>query len=327
VIKSVHIYQTIPNTPSCHCSNLIALPDNTIRVAFFAGQFEKSPDVAIWGATLNRNDEKLNWSIPEILVKVPNCSMGSPVWYLTPQNKLYLFYLVMHHGRILPSGWSVCTIQYKNSLDLGKTWGSSHYLRRMWFWVTRALPELNSNGEVFLPFHRELGQYQSHFYVNSKQDLSGRWRRIGRLKTPKGCLEPCLTRLKSGDMFCSLRTKDKRIYFSRSHDNGYSWSKPEPSEWPNPNSQTYIKCLASGRVIMIFNNTDAGRSPLCLTSSLDEGKTWSKAIPLEDEPGKEFSYPCIIQTADGLIHVSYTHHRTTIKYCVFDEQWIAENCV
>jgi predicted neuraminidase len=322
MFRSKLVYEHIPGIPSCHCSNLIALPDNTIRIAFFAGQFEKSPDVAIWGAELQRDNPALTWSNPHILVDVPNQSMGSPVWYLTPEKRLYLFYLVMHHGKILPAGWSVCNIRYRISEDLGKTWGPEKYLRKMWFWVTRALPEVNAIGEVILPVHRELGQYQSMFFVNSKTDLTGTWKRYGRLKTPKGNLEPCITKLATGELLCAMRTKDKRIYFSRSADHGHTWSIPVASEFPNPNSQVYLKALRSGRVILIFNATEKGRSPLALASSNDNGHTWTNPIFLENEPGQEFSYPSIIQTDDGLIHVSYTYKRSSIKYAVFDEEWI-----
>jgi predicted neuraminidase len=42
---------------------------------------------------------------------------------------------------------------------------------------------------------------------------------------------------------------------------------------------------------------------------------WQAALVLEKEPG-EYSYPAIIQTADGLVHITYTWQRKKIRHAV-----------
>ena len=48
-----------------------------------------------------------------------------------------------------------------------------------------------------------------------------------------------------------------------------------------------------------------------------DGRVWEAAAILEGEPG-EYSYPAVIQTADGLVHVTYTWKRRRVKHVVLD---------
>ncbi len=57
----------------------------------------------------------------------------------------------------------------------------------------------------------------------------------------------------------------------------------------------------------------------------DDGKNWQAALVLEEsETGEgiggraEYSYPAVIQTADGLVHITYTWHRKRVKHVVVD---------
>jgi alpha-L-rhamnosidase len=50
----------------------------------------------------------------------------------------------------------------------------------------------------------------------------------------------------------------------------------------------------------------------------EDGKAWQAALVLENEPPLEFSYPAVIQTADGLVHITYTWRRLRIKHAVVD---------
>lgn len=58
----------------------------------------------------------------------------------------------------------------------------------------------------------------------------------------------------------------------------------------------------------------AERTPLNVARSKD-GREWTPWLVLEDTPG-EFSYPAMIETADGLVHITYTWNRKKIKHAV-----------
>jgi predicted neuraminidase len=50
-----------------------------------------------------------------------------------------------------------------------------------------------------------------------------------------------------------------------------------------------------------------------------DGLTWSRVLTLEREPlPSGYAYPAAIQTADGLVHVTYTWDRKRIKHVVID---------
>ena len=59
-----------------------------------------------------------------------------------------------------------------------------------------------------------------------------------------------------------------------------------------------------------------GRTPLVVAVSRD-GTSWTEAVSLETEPG-EYSYPAVIQAADGRVHVTYTWRRERIAHVVID---------
>ncbi|MCX5530182.1 exo-alpha-sialidase [Streptomyces sp. NBC_00006] len=70
----------------------------------------------------------------------------------------------------------------------------------------------------------------------------------------------------------------------------------------------------------------APRAPLSLALSPDGGRTWQRAADLvtgdghcmtnnsRDGLNRELSYPSVTQSADGALHIAYTHHRKGIRH-------------
>jgi predicted neuraminidase len=97
----------------------------------------------------------------------------------------------------------------------------------------------------------------------------------------------------------------------------------EATSLPNPNSGIESVTLRDGRHLMIYNHlgsgtTGWGRRGLLNLAISDEGLHWRKAAVVERESKAEFSYPAIIQSEDGLVHLSYTWKRQRIKHVVID---------
>jgi len=73
---------------------------------------------------------------------------------------------------------------------------------------------------------------------------------------------------------------------------------------------------------LAFNDSKQTRENLRLAISYDGGANWMRVAEIENNPGDEFSYPYMIRSLDGRIHLVYTWRRKRIKYVVFNENWI-----
>jgi alpha-L-rhamnosidase len=98
------------------------------------------------------------------------------------------------------------------------------------------------------------------------------------------------------------------------------------SSLPNNNSGTDAVTLKDGRQLLVYNhvkpadslpNGKGARTPLNVAISKD-GKNWFAALILEDSPISQYSYPSVIQTNDGMVHIVYTWRRERIKHVMID---------
>lgn len=140
-------------------------------------------------------------------------------------------------------------------------------------------------------------------------------------------VQPSVIRPTPGKQFLRAYFRDRRaqhIYSSTSVDEGKTWTEPKKTSLPNNNAAIQSTVLTNGHVALLYNPTISSRNPLRVSISEDGGMTWAYSKDLEHSSSDdvEFSYPSIIQTPDGFIHVSYTYNRDTIKYVKFREDWI-----
>jgi len=133
---------------------------------------------------------------------------------------------------------------------------------------------------------------------------------------PIDAIQPSILIHPGGRLQALGRTRSQRLFETWSTDGGRTWAPTTLTELPNPSAGTDAVTLADGRHALVYNHTPKGRSPLNVALSRD-GKTWDAALVLEREPG-EYSYPAVIQTADGLLHVTYTWKRLRVRHAVID---------
>jgi predicted neuraminidase len=149
-------------------------------------------------------------------------------------------------------------------------------------------------------------------------DLGRTWAKTGPLDDGKalGLIQPAILDHGGGKVQVLCRSRQGNVAEAWSEDNGRTWGEPKPTDLPNPNAGFDAVKLKDGRALLVYNHTPRGRTPLNVAVSGD-GKGWKPAIVLEGQKG-EYSYPAVIQAADGLVHVTYTWKRERVRHVVID---------
>lgn len=309
LLKSEFIYESAP-FPSCHASTIVEAKDGSMITSWFGGLKEGAPDVGIW---VSRQKDGA-WSTP---VEVANGKQAegkqlpcwNPVLFQPKDGPLMLFYKV---GPSPSTWWGMLM----TSDDNGKTWSKPRRLPDGIAGPIKNKPVQLANGDLLCPTSSEDKGWRVHFERSA--DLGLTWTRTEAINDGKeiSAIQPSIL-FQGGDNLQAIgRTKQSKAFTVESSDGGKSWGPMTLTSLPNPNSGTDAVTLKDGTHLLIYNHTPKGRSPLNLAFSKD-GKIWQAVAVFENTPG-EYSYPAIIQTKDGLVHVTYTWKRQKIKHAVID---------
>lgn len=306
-------------TRKCHAATLAETPSGLVA-AWFGGQIEGASDSGIWLARQTAS----GWSLPVEIIAGPSGSRGSssdsacrrhiapypcwnPVLYKPREGSLLMFYKIGRSPRLW-EGWLT------RSFDDGQTWceprplcaGSNGAL----LGPIKNKPVQRQDGIIICPSSTESRDWRVH--IEATRDLE-QWEIFGPVDDPNrlGAIQPTLLFLPDGRMLMLCRTRLGIIARSESKD-GEAWSPLAPTALKNPNSGIDAVTLNDGRLLLVYNDSDRARTPLVVALS-DDGEHWRNILTLEDGPG-EYSYPAVIQSTDGTVHIAYTWRRQGIGY-------------
>ncbi len=317
VVGSEFIYKTAP-FPECHASTIVESSDGTLVSAWFGGTREKNPDVGIWVS--RRIDGE--WTRPvEVANGVQSPELRYPTWnpvlFQPQQGPLMLFFKVGPSPREWWGEWMI-------SEDSGATWKNRQRLPNGGIGPVKNKPVQLPDGSIWCLSSTEHDGWRLHIEVT--RDLGKTWETIGPLNDKsQGAIQPSLLTYNYGRMQLVCRNQDGKadVWQTWSSDGGKTWSKLESTGLPNPNAGTDAVTLRDGRQLLVYNHTNRGtgsfpqsREMLNVAISSD-GRNWSAALVLERDKG-EYSYPAVIQTADGLVHIAYTWRRQRVRHVVVD---------
>ncbi len=168
--------------------------------------------------------------------------------------------------------WSI------RSLDGGRTWVSR---QRVFEGYCGALVDIiqTEKEQVVVPIQRYLpnpGRHATCTYVS--EDDGKTWKRsniidFGDQGHHAGAYEGTLVELAGNRLYMLLRTNLDRFWEAFSADNGYSWRELRPSSIDASSAPGYLRRLASGRLVLVWNRLPRAR--------------WST----EDTPGRGLCIP------------------------------------
>ena len=316
IVTSEFVFERAP-FPSAHASTIVETRDGLVA-AWFGGTKERDPDVGIW---VSRHDGT-RWSVPvEVANGVQPDGTRHPCWnpvlFQPSSGPLLLFYKVGPS----PSAWWGLV---RSSADNGRTWSAPVKLPEGILGPIRAKPVELRPGVLLAGSSTEHDGWIVHMerysgaWTADALAASANWQKSAPLNVPAefGAIQPTILVHTPSSLQVLCRTRQGVIAESWSQDGGRTWSPMKATPLPNPSAGIDAVRLADGRFLLVYNPTATGRAKLDVAMSAD-GKMWKRAVVLEDSEG-EYSYPAMIQSRDGRVHLTYTWKRERIKHVVLD---------
>ncbi len=320
LVSEEYVFETAP-FKACHASTICATKRGLVA-AWFAGSKEGNPDVGIWSSY----HDGANWTSPhQVAEGIQYEGLRYPCWnpvlFQPPGDAPTMLFFKIGPS---PSQWWG---EMMTSFDGGRSFNGRVRLPSGIDGPVRCKPILVGGDTLLCGSSTEGDGWRVHFESSRLVDgvVSEPWYRVGPINEASefNAIQPTFLQHSDGRLQVLCRTKENVIATSSSSDDGRSWSPMEATNLPNPNSGIDAVTLADGRQLLVYNHLDSGktgwgkRGVLNLAIS-DDGTTWRSVAVLEREAGEEFSYPAIIQSADGLIHITYTWKRQRIKHVTVD---------
>lgn len=328
--------QLLPNSSaaSVHAATAVELSDGRLRAFWYGGTREGAPDVAIYTSVYSPKDG--TWSaeravmtreLAQVQLHRSIRKLGNPVAGRDRAGRLCLFFVSVSVG-----GWAGSAINLTTSEDEGETWSPPRRLIGSPFFnistLVKGAPLLLADGTVALPaYHEFVGKFGELLRIDAEGRVVGKT----RMSWGDSSLQPVIVPRSETEAVAFMRYAGKppsRVLRTWTGDSGAHWAAPEKTALPNPNSAVGSVLLAGGPLVLAFNNAESDRESLSLAVSNDFGGSWRVVRDLEGgsvsprAPVPEYSYPWIMQSRSGDVHVLYTWGRSRIKHVVFNRAWL-----
>lgn len=308
-----------------HAASACELSGNRILLVYYSGSGEYDRDTAIYATELDRHTGL--WTRPRIIADEPLVAEGNPVLWRAPDRRLWLFY-PLRPGET----WASAQLAARISADEGRTWIRAQPPTDQPGFMTRARPLTLPDGSCLLPadFNPStdpefVSADSGSLFFRSDPGLEN-WQPTAMIHSRLGNLQPAVAALDDGRLVAYCRRggdyfgrEDGRLVRSESTDAGRTWTPGVETNFPNPNAPADFIRLRSGHHLLAFNDSAFVRTPLTVAVSTDADRTYPHRRTIV-HGAYSYSYPCVLQTADGVIHVFFTSGaRSHIRYARLTE--------
>jgi len=214
------------------------------------------------------------------------------------------------------------------STDEGHTWTD---VQRIYPGYCGALVDMiqTSSGHIVVPVQELNASAERHVtctYVSA--DDGQTWQRgntldIGGTGNHAGNFEPTLAEMDGGRLLMLMRTNLDYLWAAYSDTEGRFWRKTEPSAFDASSSPAFMKRLASGRIVLVWNRVYPEgktsyrrrvgkwsetpvswcREEVSLVISDTNGENWSDPVVIAKKPGIWMAYPYLFEPEPGTVWV------------------------
>lgn len=309
--------------------DLVALKDGRWLLVYthFTGGADDHSSAFL--AARESSDGGRTWGEKDTVV-VPNeggCNVMSVSLLRLCSGDLALFYL-------RKNSLQDCRPLMRRSRDEGKTWSAATecITDQVGYYVLNNSRVIQlAGGRLVLPTARHdfvAGRLQpGKIVVYVSDDLGATWRRSRSVldQDARGSrmnfMEPGVVEVTTNRMLMLIRTKVGCQYLSESHDQGETWTAPQPSELFSPEAPATIARIPGTSDLLVVWNDHCRepeqrrraqpplRTPLAAALSRDGGKTWVNHQLLEDAPDHGYCYTAVRFAGDRVL-LAYCAHRS-----------------
>lgn len=280
-------------------------PDNILWLLWTA-QLAGNQDTAIVRCRKSQ-DFGETWLDINVLIDKPGTFIRQPIVVLKNGNWLLpIFNCSVKPGEKWVGNYDTSSV--KISEDKGKTWRDVNVPNSLGC-VHMSIAPLK-NGSLIAVYR---SRWADHIYQSYSHDSGETWSEPKATELPNNNSSIQITALNNGDLAMVFNNMSAAGAISRRSSLYDEIEDDSGAKEPE---------IIDGKSAF----WGAPRAPMSLAISKNNGETWSVIGNLDEGDGfcmtnnsqeklnREFSYPTITQSPDGVVHIAYTYFRQAIKY-------------